>query len=111
MLELLSFIAAVGITGYLARPFLRRRPLPVWLERARLRGRPGVPVTAWLSAVLLMWVVWLIGERRGIFGFLLWLVWIGGPLVASFLTVLWVKRGTKGEEGAPSALADRQSAL
>jgi len=92
MLELLSFFTAIGIVGFLARPLVRGRPLPGWLERARLRGRPGVPVTAWLGAVILMTITWFIGEQRGILAFLLWLLWIAGPLVACWLTVLWVKQ-------------------
>lgn len=109
MLELLSFFTAVAIAGYLARPFARGRPLPARLERARLRGRPGVPVTAWFGAVLLMSITWLIGEQRGIPGFLLWLLWIGGPLVACWLTVLWVRKrpGANGQQ----SVTDRQSAL
>lgn len=92
MLEFLSFLTAIAIVGVLARRLARGRPLPAWLERARLRGRPGVPVTAWLGAILLMTVTWLIGEQRGVLGFLLWLLWISGPLVACWLTILWLKQ-------------------
>ncbi len=92
MFEFLAFFTAVAIVGFLARRLARGRPLPPWLERARLRGRPGVPVTAWLCAILLMTVTWLIGEQRGILGLLLWLLWIGGPLVAGWVTNLWVRR-------------------
>ena len=90
MLELLAFITALLMIGILLRPIARRRPLPAWLERARLRGRPGVPVTAWLSAVLLMFITWSIGDQRGIAAFLLWLVWIGAPLLACWTTWLWI---------------------
>jgi len=96
VLELISLVIAVGIIGYLLRPFLRGRPLPAWLERARLRGKPGVPVSAWLGAAGLMWLVWLIGEQRGIIALLLWILWVGGPLVAVFLTALWVRRRPSG---------------
>ena len=99
MLELLSFVAAIAILGWLVRPLLRGRRLPAWLERARLRGRPGVPVTAWLLAVVLMQLTWLVGDQRGIFAFLLWLIWISGPLVACWLTWLWVRRKNKGVDG------------
>jgi hypothetical protein len=97
MLELFSFVTAIATVFWLIRPFLRGRSLPAWLERARLRGRPGVPVTAWLLAGLLMWITWLIGDQRGPFAFLLWWMWMGGPLVACWLTWLWVRRRGKGE--------------
>ena len=90
MLELLAFITALAMIALLVRPVLRRRRLPAWLERARLRGRPGVPVTAWLSAVLLMFLTWSVGDQRGILAFLLWTVWIGAPIVACWITWLWI---------------------
>jgi hypothetical protein len=92
MLELLSFAIAISVLFWLVRPFFRGRPLPAWLERARLRGRPGVPVTAWLGAVVLMWLTWLIGNQRGPLALFLWLIWIGAPLVACWLTWLWLRR-------------------
>jgi hypothetical protein len=49
-------------------------------------------VTAWLGAFLLMLVVWLIGDQRGVLALLLWLLWIAGPLVACWITWLWVKK-------------------
>ena len=100
MLEFLSFCTAAVILFVLSRPLLRGRSLPAWLERARLRGRPGVPVTAWLGAMLLMLLVWMIGDQRGIFALLLWLVWIGAPLLAAGITWLWVdtRRRVKGEQ-------------
>ena len=95
MLELLCFVTALTVLFWMVRPFFRGKPLPAWLERARLRGRPGVPVTAWLLAVVLMWLTWLIGDQRGPLAFLLWLVWITGPLVACWLTWLWTRRTAK----------------
>jgi amino acid permease len=74
----------------LARPLARGRPLPSWLERARLRGKPGVPVTAWLVALLLMLLTWLIGDQREILSLFLWLIWIGAPLTAAWVTWLWI---------------------
>ena len=99
MLELFSFALAIALLFWLIRPLLRGRLLPAWLERARLRGRPGVPVTTWLLAVLLMWVTWLIGDQRGIIALLLWLIWIGGPLIAAWLTWLWTRRKPKLTNG------------
>ena len=100
MLEFLFFAIAIAVLAWLIRPFLRGRSLPAWLKRARLRGRPGVPVTAWFLAVLLMWITWLIGDQRGPFALLLWLMWIGGPLVACWLTWLWVRGRANGERRA-----------
>jgi hypothetical protein len=93
LLEFLSFIGAIAILGHLARPLVRGRPLPAWLERARLRGKPGVPVTAWLGAFLLMLAAWLIGDQRGIAALLLWLLWVAGPLAACWITWLWMTKG------------------
>ena len=95
MLELLCFAIAITLLTWLARPFFRGKSLPAWLERARLRGRPGVPVTAWFLAVLVMWLTWLAGDQRGVLALLLWSVWIGGPLIAIWLTWLWTRRKTK----------------
>ena len=92
MLEFVSFVTAIVIAGYLTRLFVGGRALPAWLERARLRGRPGVPVTAWLGASLLMIVTWSVGDQRGILAFLLWVLWIGGPLTASWITWLWIAK-------------------
>jgi hypothetical protein len=99
MLELLFSATAIAVLTWLVRPFFRGRPLPAWLERARLRGRPGVPVTAWLLAVVLMGVTWLIGDQRGIGAFILWLIWIGAPLAASWLTWLWIRRKPAAANG------------
>lgn len=81
-----------GALGLLIRPTLRRRALPAWLARARARRRPGIPVTAWLLALLLMALAWWIGERRGILGFLLLATWLMAPLSAAWLTLLWIRR-------------------
>jgi len=100
LLEFLSFVIAIAIAAYLARPFVGGRPSPAWLERARLRGKPGVPVTAWLGAFLLMLLAWLIGDQRGILALLLWLLWIAGPLVACWITWLWMTKGkVQGAKG------------
>jgi hypothetical protein len=90
MLELLAFFTALAMIALLVRPFLRSRRLPAWLERARLRGRPGVPVTAWLCAVGVMSLTWSLGDQHGIIAFLLWFVWIGAPLLACWITWLWI---------------------
>jgi hypothetical protein len=100
MLELLAFVTALAMIALLVRPFLRSRSLPAWLERARLRGRPGVPVTACLSAVVVMFLTWSLGDQHGIIAFLLWFVWIGAPLIACRITWLWI--ATSKEQGAKS---------
>jgi hypothetical protein len=92
VLEFLAFGTAAVIFVVLLRPLIRGRPLPGWLERARLRGRPGVPVSAWLGAFLLMSLAWLIGDQRGFIALLLWLVWICAPLAAAWVTWLWIAR-------------------
>ncbi len=80
-----------GALAWVLRPWLRRRALPAWLVRARARRRPGIPVTSWLGALLLMWIAWLIGEQRGIPGFVLALVWVGAPMVAGWVTWFWLR--------------------
>lgn len=92
MTELVLFILTVALTGCLLRPVLRKIPLPAWLVRARERGRPGVPLSAWLAAAAIMGLSWLIGERRGLFGLLLLLTWILAPLLAAWISLLWVRR-------------------
>lgn len=92
MIELLAQLAAFGLAGWFAWPLFRRLPVPGWLERARLRGRPGVPVTAWLAATGLMAAVWLTGERRGVVGLILLSLWLTAPLAALWVTLRW-RRG------------------
>ena len=91
--ELLIYCTTVALAGVLLRPVLRRLPVPGWLRRAQQRGRPGVPVTAWLAALLLLAALWLIGERRGLAGLLLLSLWLSGPIVAAWITSLWFRRG------------------
>ena len=81
-------ISAAMVTG----PLWRRLTLPDWLVRARQRGRPGVPVTSWLAALLIMGLCWLIGERRGVLGGLLLLLWVLAPMAALGVTGLWLRR-------------------
>lgn len=92
MVEFLVLVATILLAAWLLRPVLRRLPVPGWLVRAHARGRPGVPVTAWLGALLLMWVAWLLGERRGLVGALLYIIWILAPLAALRVTVWWTRR-------------------
>ena len=89
MTELLAQLAAFGLAACFAWPLFRRLPVPDWLVQARARGRPGVPVTAWLAAFLLMGVTWLVGERRGITGLVLLGCWLAAPLAALRITLFW----------------------
>ena len=91
MLEFVLFAIAAGCITLLIRPFRHRFKLPEWLVRARIRRRPGIPVTTWLGALLLMEVAWLIGERRGIGRLLALAVWIGAPMVAIWISWYWIK--------------------
>lgn len=92
MLELTALVVLVLSAAVLTAPLWRRLALPRWLARARERGRPGVPVTAWLGAVLVMGVSWLIGEQRSLAGALLLLLWVLAPLGAILVTGLWIRR-------------------
>lgn len=89
MLEALVLVITALSARILLAPLLRRLRPPAWLERARIRGRPGVPVTAILAALLLMLLLWLIGERRGLPGAVLFLFWIAAPLTAFELLIRW----------------------
>lgn len=100
MLELFLLLLTLAILAVLLRPLVRNRPLPDWLARARARGRPGVPVTAWLVAFLVMTLARLIGEQRGILALLLWLLWVGAPLAAGAISFLWLRRAQDTEHGA-----------
>jgi hypothetical protein len=92
--ELLIYPLTVALAGILLRPVLRRLPVPGWLERARHRRRPGVPVTGWLGCLLLLGVLWLIGELRGLAGALLFGLWVLAPIAAAWVTSLWLRRPT-----------------
>ena len=93
-MELLIYAVTAALAGALLRPVLRRLPVPGWLERARRRGRPGVPVTAWLACLVLLGVLWLIGERRGPAGAVLFGLWVVSPVAAAWITSLWLRRPT-----------------
>ena len=95
MIEFLAQVAAFGLAAFFVWPLFRRLPVPEWLERARVRGRPGVPVTAWLGALLLMAVAWLAGERRGLAGLLLLAVWLATPLAALWISLQWRRRAER----------------
>lgn len=89
MTEPLALLVTVAATSVLLRPLLDRIRTPSWYERARQRGRPGVPVTVALSAAVLMTIAWMIGERRGVGGVILLLVWIGAPLTTWRVVRAW----------------------
>lgn len=90
--EPVIYLTTVALTAILLRPGLRRLPVPGWLARARQRGRPGVPVTAWLAALLLVAVAWMFGERRGLAGLILLGVWLLAPIGAAWVSALWLRR-------------------
>lgn len=100
MLEFVLFGIAAACITLLVRPLRRRFTLPDWLVRARIRRRPGIPVTAWIAALLLMEFAWLFGERRGLGAVLALSIWIGAPLVAIWVSWYWIK-GLR-ENPAPS---------
>jgi hypothetical protein len=92
MLEFGMWALAAMSVVFLGRPLLRRLQPPAWLVRARARRRPGIPVTSWLAALLLMGMVWLIGDRRGILGIIGLSVWISAPMIASWVTWYWIRK-------------------
>ncbi|HEX9893505.1 MAG TPA: hypothetical protein VGA78_06255 [Gemmatimonadales bacterium] len=100
MLEFTLLVIAIICLAILVRPLWRRVTLPAWLVRARVRHRPGIPITSWLAALLLMDFIWLIGERRGVWGAIAWSIWVGAPLAATWVTWYWLRGGrTDGRAG------------
>lgn len=95
MVELGAWVLMLLAAAVLTAPLRRRLAPPAWLERRHGRGRPGVPVTAWLLAALAMAGCWLAGEARGAGGLLL-LLWVGGPLAALLVTRYWRRRPAHG---------------
>lgn len=91
MLEFVLWVIAAACIMLLARPLRRRLTLPEWLVRARKRRRPGVPVTAWIAALLLMELAWLFGERRGLAALLPLSIWIVAPLLATWVSWYWIR--------------------
>jgi hypothetical protein len=96
MTELVLLVISISLAGLLSRPVVRRLRLPAWFVRARERGRPGIPVSAWLGAVLLMSLAWVVGERRGLPGLILFLIWVGSPLAAGLVTLTWIQARRAG---------------
>jgi hypothetical protein len=92
MLELGMWALAAMSIAFLGWPLLRRMHIPAWLVRARARRRPGIPVTSWLAALLLMGMVWLIGDHRGILGVIGLCIWIGAPMIAGWVTWYWIRK-------------------
>jgi hypothetical protein len=99
MLELILFAIAATCLTLLGRPLLARVGLPAWLVRARIRRRPGIPVTAWILALLSMELAWMIGDRRGLGAILALLLWTGLPMLAIWLTWYWLRGLRPREEG------------
>jgi hypothetical protein len=92
MLEITALIVLAVCAGVFSAPLFRRMAVPGWLARARARRRLGVPVTAWLAAAALMALLWVIGERQGLLGWLLLLCWVAAPLLAARISLLWLPR-------------------
>jgi len=98
--EIALYLLTVALSAVLLRPVLRRLPVPAWLARARARGRPGVPVTAWLATALVLLLAWAIGERRGLAGVVLLALWIVTPVAAGWIMSLWIRRSeARGTHG------------
>ena len=109
MLEFLLLAVAGACVMVLLRPVLRRWPLPGWLVRARIRRRPGIPITSLLAAFLLMEFAWLFGEQRGGLAVLALAVWIGAPLTAAWVTWYWLKGLRKGSIPPPPPELEKPS--
>lgn len=102
MVELLVYTLTLIAVGVLAAPVVRRLPAPKWYRLARERGRPGIPVVTVGGALVLMGILWLIGERRGVFGSTLLILWLGAPLTGFFVVRTWLtdrrkRRGPRGQ--------------
>jgi len=92
VLELLVFVVTVVLARALTAPVVRRVPSPSWFERLRPRQRPGVPVVTIGGGLLVMGILYLIGERRGVFGVVLLLLWIGIPVFVWTVLARWWAR-------------------
>ena len=99
MLEFLLFVMTVVLVRVLTAPLVRRFPSPGWFERLRARGRPGVPVVTVAGVLVMMLILWLIGERRGVFGFLLMTFWVGTPVLAWIVLSRWWARDSVHRPG------------
>lgn len=101
MIELLAYTLTLMAVGVLAAPVVRRLAAPTWYRLARERGRPGIPVLAVGGALVLTGILWLIGERRGVFGAILLILWFGAPLTAFFVVRAWLtdRRNRRGHRG------------
>jgi hypothetical protein len=92
LIELLALLLTVVASRILLAPVLHRVEGPPWYQRAKARGRPGIPVVTVLGCLLLMSLAWLIGERRGLLGALMLALWIGAPLAAWEILRSWRRR-------------------
>jgi len=101
MIELLIYLVTLVTVGVLAAPVVRRLPAPAWYLRARDRGRPGVPVVTALGSLLLLGLLWLVGEQPGVIGTVALVLWIGAPLTACFVIRTWI-RDRRNRLGHPS---------
>ena len=101
MIELAIYLVTLVAVGVLVAPVVRRLPAPAWYLRARDRGRPGIPVVAALGSLLLLGLLWLLGEQRGVIGTGALVLWIGAPLTAFFVIRTWI-RDRRKRLGHPS---------
>ena len=101
MIELAIYLVTLVAVGVLAAPVVRRLPAPAWYLRARDRGRPGIPVVTALGSLLLLGLLWLLGEQRGVIGTVALVLWIGAPLTAFFVIGTWI-RDRRKRLGHPS---------
>lgn len=89
MIELIVLLVTLLGAGILVSPMVARLPAPAWYQRARERGRPGIPVVAVVGALTMMGILWLIGERRGVLGLIVLGLWLAAPLTAFFVVRTW----------------------
>lgn len=92
MIEAILFAVTLVAARIVLAPLLRRLPAPAWYRRLRARHRPGVPVVTVAGTVFLMGVVWVIGARQGVAGYVLLALWVLTPLAAWEILRSWWRR-------------------
>lgn len=93
---MLTEIAVMGVlviaANILLRPTVRRFQAPGWAVRLRSRPRSRVLIRVWALTLIVMVVLWFVGEQRGLLNGLLLLLWVGVPLAALRLTAFLFRR-------------------